>query len=96
MIAMTLLDGTTVTLPARRRSERALPSIPRSWTTGDLINALRAAAEGKRMHEVLGEEPRWELLVSALLSLMIRKGVIADWEFVDELRKMSTSKSEPK
>ena len=96
MIAMTLLDGTTVKLPVRRRSERELHAIPRAWTTGDLVAALRAASEGKSVREAYGQEPRWELLFSALLTLMIRKGVIADWEFVDELRKISSSTSDPK
>lgn len=95
MIAMTLLDGTTVKLPARRRSERQMHAIPRTWTTGDLVAALRAASEGKSVREVLGEEPRWELLFSALLTLMIRKGLVADWEFIDELRKISSSPGEP-
>lgn len=96
LMAMTLLDGTKVTIPARRRSERNLPAIPRNWTTGDLITALRTVAEGKSVRETLGEEPRWELLFGTLLALMIRKGVIADWEFVDELRKMSLPTSDPK
>lgn len=96
MIAMTLLDGTTVKLPARRRSERELHAIPRAWTTGDLVVALRAVSEGKNVKDALGEEPRWELLFGALLTLMIRKGLIADWEFVDELRKISSSASDPK
>lgn len=96
MIAMTLLDGTTVKLPARRRSEREMHAIPRAWTTGDLVVALRAVSEGKSVAAAFGQEPRWELLFGALLTLMIRKGVIADWEFVDELRKISSSASDPK
>jgi type IV pilus assembly protein PilB len=96
MIAMTLLDGTTVKLPARRRSEREMHAIPRAWTTGDLVVALRAVSEGKSVADAFGQEPRWELLFGALLTLMIRKGLIADWEFVDELRKISSSASDPK
>lgn len=96
MIAMTLLDGTTVKLPARRRSEREMHAIPRAWTTGDLVVALRAVSEGKSVADAFGQEPRWELLFGALLTLLIRKGVIADWEFVDELRKISSSPSDPK
>ena len=30
---------------------------------------------------------RWESLFAALLSLMLKKHLIADWEFVDELKK---------
>ena len=96
MIAMTLLDGTTVKLPARRRSDGEQHAIPRAWTTGDLVAALRAVSEGKSVAAAIGQEPRWELLFGALLTLMIRKGLIADWEFVDELRKFSLSASDPK
>ena len=28
------------------------------------------------------------LVVAALLSILLRKGLIADWEFVEELRKI--------
>ena len=38
--------------------------------------------------EILGAEPRWEAVFSALLSILLRKGLIADWEFVDEFRKI--------
>ena len=29
-----------------------------------------------------------EALFSALLSIMLRKGLIADWEFIEEFRKI--------
>ena len=38
--------------------------------------------------EVLGDKAQWEAMFAALLSLLLRKGIIADWEFVDELRKI--------
>jgi type IV pilus assembly protein PilB len=36
----------------------------------------------------LGESARWEPIVAALLSVMLRKGLIADWEFLEEYRKI--------
>lgn len=101
MLALTLLDGTTVELPARKKrpSDPApAPPIADQLTARDLVAALRAAAQATPqsaaetsavLKEVLGDAPRWEPVVGALLSLLLRKGAIADWEFVDELRKMS-------
>jgi heme-binding NEAT domain protein len=56
-------------------------------TARDLVLALRVVANGADASEVLGENVRWEALFSALLSLMLKKHLIADWEFVDELKK---------
>ncbi len=44
-------------------------------------------ANGADASEVLGSNMRWEALFSALLSLMLKKHLIADWEFIDELKK---------
>ena len=57
-------------------------------TARDFVTALRASASGTDATEVLGENVRWEPVVAALLSILLRKGLIADWEFVEELRKM--------
>lgn len=101
MLALTLLDGTTVELPARKKraSDPApAPPIADQLTARDLVAALRAAAQASPqsasetsavLKEVLGDAPRWEPVVGALLSLLLRKGTVADWEFVEELRKMS-------
>ena len=51
------------------------------------MSALRATAHGADATEILGEKPQWEPVVAALLSILLRKGLIADWEFVEELRK---------
>ena len=59
--------------------------IPRDW---DLIAALRARALGKDTSAVL-PDANWESLFAALLSVLIRKGLVADWEFVDELARHS-------
>ncbi|MFO0761073.1 MAG: hypothetical protein U0359_31635 [Byssovorax sp.] len=115
MVSLTLLDGTTIALPARRRprpvetvvepveasvpEEPAPPSEPgqrseppgpeelHGLTARDLVTALRAVSHGADASEVLGSNVRWESMFAALLSLMLKKHLIADWEFVEELKK---------
>jgi hypothetical protein len=108
MVALTLLDGTTITLPAKRRGrpaeppadapapppeERAQRSEPpgpdelHGLTARDLVTALRAVSHGADASEVLGTNVSWEAMFAALLSLMLKKHLIADWEFVEELKK---------
>ncbi len=95
MISLTLLDGTTISVPAPKKK----PSRPDAdgapgeelsdqLTARDLVSALRAVAHGADASEILGTEPRWESMFSALLSILLRKGLIADWEFVEEFRKI--------
>ena len=98
MIAITMLDGTTIQLPKRRKrreaeadaasDDDAPPSEVGGLTARDLIAALRAVAQGHDAGAVLGDDAKWEKLYATLLSLMLRKGMIADWEFIEELRKM--------
>jgi hypothetical protein len=93
MIELTLLDGTTVRLPAKTR-KRSGPARdePRQTeeqlTARDLVAALRAAAHGADASDILGENARWEAMFAALLSLLLKKHLIADWEYVDEYRKV--------
>jgi type IV pilus assembly protein PilB len=124
MVTLTLLDGTTINLPAKRRPRpvpddrppiagddtdgasrarsSAAPALRSSTLTSeppgtddavqgltarDLVLALRVVANGADASEVLGSNLRWEALFSALLSLMLKKHLIADWEFIDELKK---------
>ncbi|APR80302.1 Type IV fimbrial assembly, ATPase PilB [Minicystis rosea] len=118
MVSLTLLDGTTLNLPARRRqrprpadeqepaepvssapSPAAAPPVSaptadppsldglQGLTARDLVLALRVVAHGADASEVLGSNVRWESLFASLLSLMLKKHLIADWEFVDELKK---------
>lgn len=100
MVTLTLLDGTKVNLPAKSApAKKRLPSDPPvqeppnaaaaegQLTARDLVAALRALSHGADATEILGENVRWEALFSALLSLMLKKHVIADWEFVEEYRK---------
>jgi len=95
MISLTLLDGTSISIPAptRKPSKPDLEAPPGEefsdqLTARDLISALRAVAHGAEAGEILGAEPRWEAMFSALLSILLRKGLIADWEFVEEFRKI--------
>jgi type IV pilus assembly protein PilB len=99
MVTLTLLDGTKVNLPAKSAAlpKKRLPSDPPatdapagpsdSLTARDLVAALRALSHGADASEILGQNVRWEALFSALLSLMLKKHMIADWEFVEEYRK---------
>jgi type IV pilus assembly protein PilB len=89
MIALTLLDGTTIQLPARKgRSPSSPAPTETELTARDLVTALRAVSHGANAADVLGEAPKWEPIVAALLSVMLRKGLIADWEFLEEYRKI--------
>jgi len=93
MVALTLLDGTTIRLPAKGKGEAAaavegVAAPPENTLTArDLVAALRAAAHGADASEVLGEDVKWERLFAALLSVLLKKHLISDWEFVEELTK---------
>jgi len=92
-ISLTLLDGTKISLPASARRRHggegdAGGDATDQLTARDMVSALRAVAHGVDASDVLGAEPRWEVLFSALLSILLRKGIIADWEFVEEFRKV--------
>ena len=95
MVALTLLDGTTLNLPARQSQPPKRPGsspqlqtgVSEQLTTRDLVSALRAASHGADATEILGETD-WKALFAALLSLMMKKNLIADWEFVEELRNI--------
>jgi hypothetical protein len=100
MFSLTLLDGTTISLPSPRKRRASAPELESEQkappgaelsdqlTARDLVSALRAVAHGADASEILGTEPRWEAMFSALLSILLRKGLIADWEFVEEFRKL--------
>ena len=101
MVTLTLLDGTKVNLPAKSATAQKprLPSDPPAGaapsppagdglTARDLVAALRALSHGADASEILGENVRWEAVFSALLSLMLKKHLIADWEFVEEYKKI--------
>jgi type IV pilus assembly protein PilB len=100
MVTLTLLDGTQVNLPARTSrppKEGEPPPKPKkrdpdesggALTARDLVAALRAVSHGADASEILGDQARWEPLFAALLEVLLKKHVIADWEFVEEFRKI--------
>jgi type IV pilus assembly protein PilB len=99
MVTLTLLDGTKVNLPARETAaQRKVARVPSArppaggegaeLTARDLIAALRAVSHGADATEILGNDVHWEALFSALLSLLLKKHLIADWEFVEEYKKV--------
>ncbi|MFO0675230.1 MAG: hypothetical protein U0169_01770 [Polyangiaceae bacterium] len=85
MVSMTMLDGTKVALPAR--DEDGGRNVPSDLTGTDLVSALRAVARGIDASDVLGDRHHVEALCAALLAVLLKKGIIADWEFVEEFRK---------
>lgn len=82
-LSLTFLDGTTIALPSKKNAVGS-----EGLTARDFVSALGATAHGADAAEILGEKPQWEPVVAALLSILLRKGLIADWEFVEELRKI--------
>jgi type IV pilus assembly protein PilB len=86
MLSLTLLDGTQIARPAQKKGTPGVPS--ESLTARDFVSALRATAHGADASEILGDKVSWEPVVAALLSILLRKGLIADWEFIEELRKI--------
>jgi type IV pilus assembly protein PilB len=56
-------------------------------TARDMIKALDSVADGADAQQVFGVKAPVETIVSSLLSVLLRKGLIADWEFVEEVRK---------
>lgn len=99
MVALTFLDGTTIQLPAAKRqrsqpaqdevSPESAPGGSDQLTARDIISALRAVSHGADASEIWGDKPpQWEAMFATLLSLMLKKGLIADWEFVEEFRKI--------
>jgi hypothetical protein len=90
MVTLTLLDGTQINLPARspREPSNPAPKDASDLTARDLVAALRAVTHGADASEILGDQARWEPLFAALLSLLLKKQLIADWEFVDEFRRV--------
>lgn len=88
-LTLTLLDGTEVRLPSpgsKKKEPAEEPKAERGLTTRDLIHALTARAAGEDVSDVLPDDA-WEPLFAALLSVLMRKGLLADWEFVDEWKK---------
>jgi type IV pilus assembly protein PilB len=91
-IALTLLDGTTIQIPTaanrartRRRDEGAVaekPAAP-SAPSPSILAALKLATEGLSPE---AKAQRWEAIVSALITVLVRKGTITEQELIDALK----------
>jgi type IV pilus assembly protein PilB len=89
MVTLTLLDGTKVNLPARSSPpEKGPADAAQELTARDLVAALRAVSHGADATQILGDKVRWEPLFAALLELLLKKHLIADWEFVEEYKRL--------
>jgi len=89
MVALTLLDGTTIQIPTQKRGDDSASSLrghEHRLTTRELVVALRAVAEGGNAEELLGDK-RWERILAALITVLMKKQLVADWEFVEELNE---------
>ena len=53
-----------------------------------MVAALRAVSHGADASEILGNQVNWQGMFATLLSLLLRKHLIADWEFVEEYKKL--------
>jgi type IV pilus assembly protein PilB len=87
MVTLTLLDGTVVKLPALEKGPLSNRE-PQKLTARDLIDALRVRAHGGDASQVVDDSINWELMFTSLLSILIKKRLIHDWEFVDEMKKL--------
>ena len=84
MVTLTLLDGTTIRLPQKKKKGIAKPD--QALTAKDFVQALLAKAEGADVSDILPDDG-WETLFATMLSLLLKKRLIADWDFVDELSR---------
>jgi len=96
MVTLTLLDGTKVNLPASASARKPMapgaqtaPAAAEDGLTArDMVAALKAVSHGADATEILGDQASWQGMFATLLSLLLRKQIIADWEFVEEYKKL--------
>ncbi len=89
-IALTLLDGTTIEIPSAGPGSRGAAAATQDRTDGvptasDIVAALRAIAGGADPRQIL-PGVRLESVLATVMALLLQKHLIADWEFVDEMR----------
>jgi hypothetical protein len=56
-------------------------------TVKEVLAALRSAAPGADVTNVLGRPATWETLFTGLVALMLRKGLISEEELLEEWKK---------
>jgi type IV pilus assembly protein PilB len=88
MVTLTLLDGTKINLPRVKGPVNTEATGEEVLTARDMVAALRAVAHGADATEILGENVNWQAMFAALLSLLLKKHLVADWEFVEEFKKV--------
>jgi type IV pilus assembly protein PilB len=93
LVTLTLLDGTQVKVPARQRSGVASAVAAKKEAKPSpeleaLMTQLRSAAHASRALAEGAPAPDWQSLFTALLSLLLKKSVISEQEFADELKKL--------
>ncbi|MEO0321774.1 MAG: hypothetical protein AAF447_02375 [Myxococcota bacterium] len=86
MVTLTLLDGTEVRLPAPGRDAAEPPAPQEQMTARDLVAALLAKSQGVDVSGVL-PDAGFEVLFASLLDVLLRKGLVADWEFVEAFER---------
>ena len=86
MVTLTLLDGTTVRLPAPGRAPSEPPAQAERMTARDLVAALLAKSQGVDVSHVL-PDAGFEVLFASLLDVLLSKGLVGDWEFVDAFER---------
>ena len=72
----------------RRSVEDSLRRLGLSRLGVAYVHDCDAITHGADASEILGEHVPWEKLFAALLSVLLRKHLIADWEFVEEFKKI--------
>lgn len=103
-MALTLLDGTTLTLPTRPKptaaegtegaAEASAPDAAAEPSPhGTLLAALRALAHGGDPGPILAGDARWEALFMALFSALLKRGLISEAELLEELKQTRPPRS---
>jgi type IV pilus assembly protein PilB len=92
-IALTLLDGTTIQIPTavnrartRRREESPTTDKPAeapSAQAQSIVAALKLATQGLSPE---AKAQRWEAIVSALITVLVRKGTLTEQELIDAMK----------
>lgn len=92
-IALTLLDGTTIQIPTganrartRRRDDASpsdKPAQPAAEQAKSIVAALKLATEGLSAE---AKAQRWESIVAALVTVLVRKGTLTEQELIDAMK----------
>lgn len=104
MVSLTLLDGTTLTLPARPGLGAGAQGNGEDTETGDagalsegeaaaqavlrILGALRAAAQKNSAAGSRGDPAQVEAVLAAILAALLKKHLVTEKEILDELREL--------